>query len=62
MSEDFGKSVRFPPPPQLTPKDVRAMYPDHAHLDNAQYNRLFKDYLLCVSKYMQDFYSAEQLE
>ena len=52
MSEDFGKSVRFPSPPQLTPKDVRAMYPDHAHLDNAQYNRLFKDYLLCVSKYM----------
>ena len=38
------------------------MFPDHAHLDNEQYAGLLKDYMLCVTKYLNEFYEPSILE
>ena len=62
MSDDFGKSVRRPPMHMPTEKELAAMHPDHDGLGNAKYNRLLKDYLGCVTMYMQDFWGHDQLE
>ena len=62
MSDDFGKSVLNAPRPLPNENDMKAMYPDHAHLGNGQYNRLLKDYFACVTKYLNEFYDAQLLE
>ena len=62
MSDNFGVSVRFPAKKLKTEDDLKAMYPDHAHLANAAYNRLIKDYFACVTKYLNNFYEPTQLE
>ena len=62
MSEDFGKSVLNASAPVLKEKDIKGLYPDHAHLANGQYNRLLKDYFACVTKYLNDYYEPVLLE
>ena len=51
MSENFGKSAKFPAPEPETEKQQMQRYPNHAHLANPRYSRIIKDYFLCVSKY-----------
>mmetsp|Transcript_27651 Transcript_27651/g.36918 ORF Transcript_27651/g.36918 Transcript_27651/m.36918 type:complete len:84 (+) Transcript_27651:21-272(+) len=62
MSEDFGKSVLRPSAPVPDEKEIKAMYPEHAHLGNGAYNRLLKDYFGCVTKYLNDYYEPVLLE
>ena len=62
MSDDFGKGVKFQPLPVTTHKEMLEMFPDHAHLANADYNRLLKDYFGCVTGYLNDFYEPQVLE
>ena len=62
MSDDFGKSVLDASPPIAGEKEIKAMYPDHAHMANGAYNRLLKDYFACVTKYLNDFYEPVLLE
>ena len=62
MSDNFGESKLAGSPQLPKDKDLKAMYPDHAHMANAQYNRLLKDYFACVTKYLNDFYAPEMLE
>ena len=52
MSDDFGLSVRNPAMYQPTEADFKAKYPNHAHLENEQYNRLLGDYMGCVTAYL----------
>ena len=47
---------------QPTEADFKAKYPDHAHLENQQYNRLLGDYYACVTGYLRDFYDPVILE
>ena len=62
MSDDFGKNVKAPPPKVDTHADIKAMYPEYAHLANANYNRHLKEYFACVTKYLNDFYDPEVLQ
>ena len=62
MSENFGESKRFPAYKPETEAEQKAMFPDHAHLENEQYASLIKDYFLCVTKYMNEFYEPAILE
>ena len=62
MSDDFGLGVRFRAAPLQTEKDIRAAYPEHAHLENGKYNRLLKDYFACVTGFLNDFYDPAVLE
>ena len=62
MSDDFGLGVRFAAEPLPSENDIRASYPDHAHLENSKYNHLLKDYFACVTGYLNDFYDPAVLE
>ena len=62
MSEDFGKSVKNPPLPLLGEKDALQQFPEFAHLQNASYNRILKDYFACTTKYLNEFYDPAILE
>ena len=52
----------FPALPEITQKDIRETFPQYAHLENAKYNRLLKDYYACVTGYLNDFYDPAVLE
>ena len=62
MSDDFGKSVRFPQPEVETEAAQKARFPQSAHLENARYNDLLRSYFLCVTKYLNDFEEPQMLE
>ena len=62
MSDDFGKNVRNPVIAGPSMKEVDEMYPDHAHLHNARYNRLLADYFQCVTTYIKNYTQSEHLE
>ena len=62
MSDDFGKGVKYPDYKVMTEKDVQTLYPDHAHLVNAEYAMLLKDYFACTTKYLNDFYDPAILK
>ena len=62
MSDDFGLSKRFPGYEPESEAQQKAMYPNHAHLENEQYAGLIKDYFLCVTKYLNEFYEPSILE
>uniref|UniRef100_A0A7S3I6I4 Uncharacterized protein n=1 Tax=Favella ehrenbergii TaxID=182087 RepID=A0A7S3I6I4_9SPIT len=62
MSEDFGKGVLRPGVPVPDEKEIKAMYPEYAHLGNGAYNRLIKGYFGCVTKYLNDYYEPVLLE
>ena len=61
MSDDFGKSTRYPEIQYPNEKDLAAIYPDHAHLANADYNDLLQAYLRCTTKYFNAFYEPSLL-
>ena len=62
MSEDFGKSVKNPAYQVETEADQKARFPELAHLENEQYASLVRNYMLCVTKYLQPFYDPGHLE
>ena len=62
MSDNFGESKKFPAYKPVTEAQQKAMYPDHAHLENEQYTSLLKNYMLCITKYMNEFYEPSILE
>ena len=62
MSEDFGKSVRRPPLDIPGEKEALEAFPEYAHLSNASYNRILKDYCACATKYLNEFYDPVILE
>ena len=62
MSDDFGKSVRFPQGEPHSEQDSLELFPEHAHLGNEKYNRLLNDYFACVTRYLNPYYGSEILE